>query len=358
MTTTESIFIVASNPGGSATSSVATITWTPYTETLTVSPSSWTYPNGTTVQILGAVPYGTFNFSINSATYDQGPITIDGTGGYGAGTWTNTNAFAGSNPGTYTLYVRFNDTGHTRSVSNLTVLNPAAPVVTAWSLSPSAGSTGSFTTSLQATGTNLTSFTIYLGGPASSSYPNSLGSPSPSVSSGTTFNVAASTTPWSAYFTVTDAYGQTATSSTIYHTEYFPSGTAKSGPYCNGFTKQQDYWNGSGGTYTTVLAYNDGPLCGYVPPPSTPTLTASYSFYDATGDSNFVVEISWSTTNATSTSAPFAGWSNGTSGTWSSLNNYGFLAAGPYGPYTITATGAGGSVSKSATLSPGSGSFT
>ena len=109
---TLALYIRATNSAGAfAQSQTATITWTPYNETFSIT-STFRSTTGGTVTITGGVPNGSFNFSINSTAYDQGPITLDANGG-----WVNTTAFQGSIPGAYTLYIRFNQTTHTRQQS-------------------------------------------------------------------------------------------------------------------------------------------------------------------------------------------------------------------------------------------------
>lgn len=107
---TLTIYLVATNAAGAtATSSTASITWTAYTEVVTVSPTTFASSTGTNVTLTGGVPNGSFNFSVNSTAYDSQTYYLDA-----SGYWVQTNAFQNSNAGTYTLYVRFNETGHTR----------------------------------------------------------------------------------------------------------------------------------------------------------------------------------------------------------------------------------------------------
>lgn len=107
------LYLVATNSAGSTvTSQQASIFWTPYNETFTISPSTFSGATGATVTLGGSLPNGSFNYSINSTAYGEGPITLDANGG-----WVNPSAFQGAAPGVYTLYVRFNQTTHTRQVT-------------------------------------------------------------------------------------------------------------------------------------------------------------------------------------------------------------------------------------------------
>ena len=342
-TSTQAIYIVASNPASSVSSSAGNITWLPYNEILSNSPTSITYPGSNTLTVTGGLPNDTFTWSVNATTYNQPAISLDSSGNY-----TNTTAWSGVGPGTYTFYAKFTTTTHTRQAQTVTISNPAAPVVQIWSISPASGTTQTFTVTFYATGTDLSSLTIYLGGPASASYPVPV-SGSYTYSSFIFTSVGASTTPWSAYFTITDSYSQTTTSSTIYHTEYFASGTAKGGQYCSGTTLQQDYWNGSGGSYTSVVAYNSA-TCGYTPPNATITIRAY-------GDTSNIT-IVWSTTNAGSTS-----WNNYISSTATSGSQYFNGAGGAFagGSFSLTGTAAcntgGNNASKTINIGPINGSF-
>ena len=109
-TTYFTLYLVATNAAGTtATSPGATIFWTPYTEVMTISPTTFSGTSGTTVTLSGGYPNDAFTFSINSPTYDT-----PGPGLNSSGYWNNPLAFQGSLAGTYTLYVKFTTTGHTR----------------------------------------------------------------------------------------------------------------------------------------------------------------------------------------------------------------------------------------------------
>jgi hypothetical protein len=125
--------IIVTAQNGSTTTYTLTVTRAAavtYNETVTVSPTSWLTTGSTTVTLSGAQPYSSFNYGINDPN----------TGTFGDyfnanGYWQNTNAFAGSPAGTYTLYVKFNATGTVRSVSGLTVSAPATLSVSNYSIS-------------------------------------------------------------------------------------------------------------------------------------------------------------------------------------------------------------------------------
>ena len=337
------LYLVATNGAGTtATSQQSTITWTPYNEILSNSPTSITYPGTNTLTVTGGLPNDTFTWSVNATTYDQPAISLDSSGNY-----TTTTAWSGVGPGTYTFYAKFTTTTHTRQAQTVTISNPAAPVVQIWSISPASGTTQTFTVTFYATGTNLSSMTIYLGGPASGSYPVTV-SGSYTYSSFIFTSVGASTTPWSAYFTITDSYGQTTTSSTIYHTEYFASGTYQ-GQFCSGYNLYYIYADGSGGTYNSLVQSNS-PSCGYVPPNATIFITAY-------GDTSNIT-VAWSTSNASSTS-----WSNYITSTAASGSQYFNGAGGAFtgGSFSLTGTAycntGGNNASKTINIGPIYGSF-
>ena len=101
--------VVTNSAGATATSQQATLYWTPYIEVMTISPTTFSGSTGTTVTLTGGYPNDTFNFSINNTSYDSQTYTIDANG-----YWNNPIAFQGAAAGTYTLYVRWNTTTHTR----------------------------------------------------------------------------------------------------------------------------------------------------------------------------------------------------------------------------------------------------
>jgi hypothetical protein len=337
------LFIRAYNAiGYYVDSSVIRLNAVAYSETMTVSPTTWVYPGGTTVQLLGAVPGSTFNYSINSAAYDQGPVTIDGTGGYGAGTWTNTNAFAGSIPGTYSLYVRFNKTGHTRSQSNLVITSPPPVIslVTVSSAYPSDTITVTFHTDVDI------NYLVATSDGGSAPYGGT-------IQNSNNHNHYFYITPQSAgshslvIYVKDSTYSVQGSYSTSYTVSNYSFGTPKGGQYCDytSHTLYQDYWNGTGSYFTSVVQYNS-PTCGYVPPPPPDaTISISASASDAS------ITVYWSTSNASST-----GWSNyisssATSGS-QTFNGPGFAGAS----FSLTGTAycntGGNNASKTLNIGP------
>ena len=340
VTTTELIYITASNPASTATSNAASITWTPYNEVLTNSPTSFTYPNGTTLTITGGVPYDTFTWSVNTTAYDQPAISLDGNGSY-----TNTSAYATVAPGAYIFYAKFTATGHTRQTSQITISAPAPVIsnVTVSSAYPSDTITVTFHTDVDIN--YLVATSDGGSGPYGGTIQNS-----------NNHNHYFYITPQSAgshslvIYVKDSAYSVQGSYSTSYTVSNYPYGTAKTGQYCNGFTLQQDFWNGSGGTYTTVIRYNDVNTCGYVPPAATITIRAY-------GDTSNIT-IVWSTTNAGSTT-----WSNYISSTAASGSQYFNGAGGAFagGSFSLTGTAnannGGSNGSKTINIGPINGAF-
>jgi hypothetical protein len=121
-----------------------------------------------------------------------------------------------------------------------------------------------------------------------------------------------------------------------YQTVY-DAGTLSGGQYCVGFTLTQNYNNGSGGTYSQVVA-NNSPTCGYVQQytPARTRVTYTYYNFDFQGDT-------WGmdggrpggAVTATIIDGPYAGFAlNGTfnsSGQYRQVvGNYGSLSPGFY----------------------------
>ena len=107
---TQTLYLVATNAAGTtATSSTASITWTPYTEVLTISPTTFSGASGTSLSVTGCYPNESIGYSINNTGYADGTVTANA-----SGTFTNATAFQGSLPGTYTLYIKMATTTHTR----------------------------------------------------------------------------------------------------------------------------------------------------------------------------------------------------------------------------------------------------
>jgi hypothetical protein len=244
---TQSIYLIVYNAAGaSATSSTASITWTPYTESISNSPTTFYTTGSTTITITGGYPNDTVYFSINNTGYADGTVTLDGSGNF-----INYTGYSGSAAGTYTLYVRFGTTGHTAQAAAVTI--------------------------------------------------------------------------------------------------NYPFGTPKGGQYCSGYTLQQDYWNGAGSYFTSVIAYNS-PTCGYVAPSATLTLRAY-------GDTSNIT-ITWSSTNASGVS-----WSAYVTGTGTSGSQYFAGAGGAFagGSFSTTCTATcntgGSDASKTLNIGPITGPF-
>lgn len=291
VTTTELIYIVASNPASTTTSSAASITWTPYDEVLSNSPTSITYPGTNTLTVTGGVPYDTFTWSVNSTAYNQSALSLDASGNY-----YNSTAWSGVGPGTYTFYAKFTTTGHTRQAQTVTISAPAPVIslVTVSSAYPSDTITVTFHTDVDIN--YLVATSDGGSGPYGGTIQNS-----------NNHNHYFYITPQSAgshslvIYVNDSAYGVQGSYSTSYTVSNYPFGTPKGGQYCDytSHTLYQDYWNGTGSYFTSVVQYNS-PTCGYVPPPPpNATISISASASDAS------ITVYWSTSNASST-----GWSN------------------------------------------------
>jgi hypothetical protein len=109
-TTYFTLYLQAVNGAGAVvTSQQASIFWTPYNEILTISPTSFNGASGTSLTVTGCYPNESIGFSINNTSYADGTVTANA-----SGIFTNSTAFQGSAPGTYTLYLKFATTTHTR----------------------------------------------------------------------------------------------------------------------------------------------------------------------------------------------------------------------------------------------------
>jgi hypothetical protein len=113
-TTYFTLYLQAVNGAGSVVNSQqASIFWTPYNEVLSISPSTtFSGASGCLLTVTGCYPNESIGFSINNTSYADGTVTADS-----SGVFTNPSAFAGSAPGTYTLYIRMATTTHTRQVT-------------------------------------------------------------------------------------------------------------------------------------------------------------------------------------------------------------------------------------------------
>ena len=95
---------------------------TVYNEVVSVTPLSVVSPNGVTFTITGGTPNGSYRFSVNNTSYDSPVYYLDASGNASSPPG---NAGSGFNPGTYTIYVYFIDTGHARQTPTWTVTSPA-----------------------------------------------------------------------------------------------------------------------------------------------------------------------------------------------------------------------------------------
>jgi hypothetical protein len=150
------------------------------------------------------------------------------------------------------------------------------------------------------------------------------------------------------------------------------AGQAVGGPYCTGTTRYQDYTDGSGGTYASVVEYYST-TCGWTPP--TATWSVSYSNSGTSGNINVSVTVSLSgvsptqqtfyfsgyvsqngagfnvpsvTINAGSISGSGFAWSGFTNGT-GSYSTITLIADVDTAPYTITPSSKSNSFSYSST---------
>jgi hypothetical protein len=357
-TFTDQVYIVATNGAGySVQSQTATGTF------LGVGPSisSYSTPSGTNLypgSYSSQSITGTW-FSSASATAYASSFS-SGSGNQNSSTITYT-LLTPSSTGNYSYTITvtgpYGGLTTTQTIS-FTVSLPAAPTISSFYMSPTSGYSASYGSYTNTTTTAYWSASAP--GGFSSAYISITfnGSPNGSttglpLSGSTSYGPSIPVGTYVLTLHITDNYSQTVSTSVTY-TSYSPYpayGTYNSAS-CSGYTYNVYYNDGNGGTYLYSSTPNS-PSCGYVPPP---TLSASYNSYGS-GSSQYVI-ISWSTTNATSTSSTISGWPNTTSGSYNSSTYYGYLPSGNYGSFSITATGSGGSVTKSSTIIlPGSGTF-
>jgi hypothetical protein len=95
---------------------------TVYNEVVSVTPLSVVSPNGVTFSITGGTPNGSYRFSVNNTSYDSPVYYLDASGN---ATSPPGNAGSGFNPGSYTIYVYFINSGHARQTPTWTVTSPA-----------------------------------------------------------------------------------------------------------------------------------------------------------------------------------------------------------------------------------------
>jgi hypothetical protein len=122
-----------------------------------------------------------------------------------------------------------------------------------------------------------------------------------------------------------------------YQTVY-DAGTTSGGQYCVGYTLTQNYNNGTGGTYSQVVEYNNVVPCGYTVQ-YTPTRTAvtyNYYNYDYQGDTwGMDGGRPFGAVTATIVTGPYTGFAlsgsfNGSGQYRQVVGNYGALAVGFY----------------------------
>ena len=258
---------------------------TVYNEVASVTPTSVVYPNSVTISITGGIPNGSFRFSVNNTSYDSPVYSLDA-----SGNWSNPNAGSSFNPGNYTVYFYFIDTGHTRQTPTWTVTTPAPTY--SFYRDYSLRNEGevinyTITTTNVANGTRI--YWINYGDTDANDFTSftNQGFVTINNNSGTFFRqlrndatTEGEETVW--IFFYDDAgynnnigyVGQTTvydTSQTVYPAAgtFISQSCAAYGtaPY----TLNKVYANGSGGTYTEGT--NNSPTCGYVAP--TYSLTAS-----------------------------------------------------------------------------------
>lgn len=128
-----------------------------------------------------------------------------------------------------------------------------------------------------------------------------------------TINVTADAiTEGTEYFSVSLNNGLASTSVTISDTSQAPvypaAGTTSGGQYCSVFTLYQNYHDGSGGTYASVVAYNS-PSCGY----STPSYSLGNTWTSLGNNSSgtFYLQASGSFTNGTTVTVSKSGAGSG-----------------------------------------------
>jgi hypothetical protein len=127
------VTVTATNSGGSTQfpfiiPTYGTVGNANYPETFSLYPTTFSSADGATVAITG-MPNSTVSYGVGaSVNYNSGTLTIDGTGGGGPTTWTNTGAFKSAAAGANNLYVKFNITGKTFAQA-VTITDPNAPAI-------------------------------------------------------------------------------------------------------------------------------------------------------------------------------------------------------------------------------------
>jgi len=278
---------------------------TVYNEVVSVTPLSVVSPNGVTFSITGGTPNGSYRFSVNNTSYDSPVYYLDANGNASSPPG---NAGSGFNPGNYTIYVYFIDTGHTRQTPTWTVTSPAPTY--SFYRDQSLRNEGevinyTITTTNVADGTRI--YWINYGETDANDFTSftNQGFVTINNNSGSFFRqlrndatTEGEETVWiffysdSGYNNLIGYVGQTTVSDTS-QTSYPAAGTFIS-EYCAAYgtepyTLNKVYANGSGGTYTEGT--HNSPTCGYTTP--TYTLTASVGHFGEVNEgSSFTISFS------------------------------------------------------------------
>ena len=290
-----------------ATSGTITIndsSTTPYNEVIT-GPSSVGVGTGFTLSISGGAP--NTNWSYNSG-FSSSSGTLDGSGA------TSISVPGSAQPyiGTYTYDFYFLGTGNSRSksVDAVQIYNESL------SISPSTVSISNYTTISISGGQPNATFNYALlnyGDPQPSSFPdsatlNSSGNYSNYLTGGAiTGGVTGDKMLW-----VRFPYNGNVRSARV--TIVPNAGQAVGGQYCSGTTLYQNYTDGSGGTYASVVEYNST-ACGYSPPPAGQPVGAQYcsgttlyqNYTDGSGGT-YAGVVEYNSTTCGYTPPPTATW--------------------------------------------------
>jgi hypothetical protein len=291
-----------------ATSGTITIndsSTTPYNEAIT-GPSTVGIGTSFTLNISGGAP--NTNWSYNSG-FSSSSGTLDGSGA----TSITVPGSAQPYPGTYTYDFYFLGTGNSRSksVTAVQLYNESL------SISPSTVSVSNYTTiSISGGQPNATVnyATTNYGDPQPSSFPgsvtlNSSGNYSNYLTGGAiTGGVTGDKMLW-VYFPYGGNNVRSARVTVVPN-----AGQPVGGQYCSGTTLYQNYTDGSGGTYASVVEYNSS-SCGYSPPPAGQPVGAQYcsgttlyqNYTDGSGGT-YAGVVQYNSTTCGYTAPPTATW--------------------------------------------------
>ena len=268
-----------------------------YNEIVSLSPTSMVYPSGTTFYVTGGTPNGGYRFSVNNTNYDSPTYYLDGNGNI-----TGPTGVVGANfsAGTYTIYVYFIDSGHTRQAS-WTVIAPAATY--SFSRDYSVRNEGqvinyTVTTTNVADGTRI--YWINYGSTDANDFTSFTNQGFVTINSNVGYfyrqlrndNTTEGEEDVYIFFYKDAGYNEyigVAGLTTVNDTSiaYPVYGTLLS-QACVGTTKMGTYADGSGGSYTQVIEYN-ATSCGYVAP--TYSLARSTSYVNE-NSSSFTITFS------------------------------------------------------------------